>query len=147
MKRKSRRIFTVVLIFAVLIMTGCSSVEESPCAGKWVGITGEMWGITVSVEEVFGGDFEFEVKNNGKVVFTAGETTGTGKWIVDGDQFILKIEGEEMVGTIGEDTITFDDMLGSGVKMVFAKEGTDAMNQDVSVTEEEGESTEGGEGL
>ena len=52
-----------------------------------------------------------------------------------------------MVGTIGEDTITFDDMLGSGVKMVFAKEGTDAMNQDISGTEEEGESTEGGEGL
>ena len=65
--------------------------------------------------------FEFEVKNGGKVSFTVGDTTGKGKWSVEDDQFTLSIEGEEMVGTIGEDIISFDDMLEMGVKVIFCK--------------------------
>lgn len=37
-----------------------------------------------------------------------------------------------MVGTIGENNISFDDMLGMGVKVIFAKEGTDAMDPALS---------------
>ena len=42
-----------------------------------------------------------------------------------------------MVGTIGEDNISFDDMLGMGVKVIFAKDGTDAMDLALYLTEEE----------
>ena len=42
-----------------------------------------------------------------------------------------------MVGTIGEDNISFDDMLGMGVKVIFAKDGTDAMDPALYLTEEE----------
>ena len=77
-----------------------------------------------SIDETFGGAFEFEVKNNGKVSFSVGDTTGNGKWSVEDDQFTLSIEGEKMVGTIGKDIISFDDMLEMGVKVIFAKDGT-----------------------
>ena len=53
------------------------------------------------------------------------------------DKFSLTIEGEEMVGTIGENNISFDDMLGMGVKVIFAKEGTDAMDPARYLTKEE----------
>lgn len=42
-----------------------------------------------------------------------------------------------MVGTIGEDNISFDDMLEMGVKVIFAKDGTDAMDPALYLTEEE----------
>ena len=42
-----------------------------------------------------------------------------------------------MVGTIGEDNISFDDMLGMGVKVIFAKDGTDAMDPALYLTAEE----------
>ena len=61
------------------------------------------------------------VKNGGKVSFSVGEVTGNGKWSAKDDKFNLTIEGEEMVGTIGENNISFDDMLGMGVKVIFAK--------------------------
>ena len=50
---------------------------------------------------------------------------------------LLSIEGEEMVGTIGEDIISFDDMLEMGVKVIFAKDGTEAMDPALYLTEEE----------
>ena len=42
-----------------------------------------------------------------------------------------------MVGTIGKDIISFDDMLEMGVKVIFAKDGTDAMDPSLYLTEEE----------
>ena len=62
------------------------------------------------------------MKNGGKVSFSAGDTTGNGKWSVEDDQFILSIEGEEIVGIIGKDIISFDNMLEMGVKVIFAKD-------------------------
>ena len=42
-----------------------------------------------------------------------------------------------MVGTIGKDIISFDDMLEMGVKVIFAKDGTDAMDPSLYLTEGE----------
>lgn len=140
--KKIRLLVIVTFIISVLSMTGCGggsgkTGEKSPYEGKWVAVSGQMMGVSVSMDEAFGGAFEFEVENGGKISFTVGDDTGTGKWSVEEDQFTLTIEGEEMVGTIGEDTISFDDMLGMGIKVIFAKDGTDAMNPDLYLTEEE----------
>ena len=140
--KKIRLLVIVTFIISVLSMTGCGggsgkTGEKSPYEGKWVAVSAQMMGVSVSVDETFGGTFEFEVKNGGKISFTVGDETGKGKWSVEEDQFTLTIEGEDMVGTIGEDTISFDDMLGMGMKVIFAKDGTDAMNPDLYLTEEE----------
>lgn len=140
MKKKISVIFVLICILTTLFMTGCgdnSGEGKSPYEGKWIAVSAQMMGMSVGVEETFGGAFEFEVKNGGKVNVLIGEDTGKGKWSAKEEQFILTIEGEDMVGTIGENTIAFDDMLGMGVKLIFAKEGTDAMNPDLYLTEEE----------
>lgn len=54
--------------------------------GKWVAVSAQMMGMSVSIDETFGGAFEFEVKNNEKVSFSVGDTTGNGKWSVEDDQ-------------------------------------------------------------
>ena len=141
MRKKLNLLFGLVLIISMVVLTGCGgsgkSGEKSPYEGKWVAVSAQMMGMSVSIDEVFGGDFEFEVKNGGKVSFSAGDTTGNGKWSVEDDQFILSIEGEEMVGIIGKDIISFDNMLETGVKVIFAKDGTDAMDPALYLTEEE----------
>ena len=141
MRKKLNLLFGLVLIISMIILTGCGgsgkTEEKNPYEGKWVAVSAQMMGMSVSIDETFGGAFEFEVKNNGKVSFSVGDTTGNGKWSVEDNQFILSIEGEEMVGIIGKDIISFDNMLEMGVKVIFAKDGTDAMDPALYLTEEE----------
>lgn len=141
MRKKLNLLLGLVFIISMAALTGCGGSgkagEKNPYEGKWVAVSAQMMGISVSVDETFGGDFEFEVKNGGKVSFSVGDTTGNGKWSVEDDQFTLSIEGEKMVGTIGKDIISFDDMLEMGVKVIFAKDGTDAMDPSLYLTEEE----------
>lgn len=138
MKKKISAFFIGICMICTLFMIGCgANAEKSLYEGKWIAVSAQMMGVSVGIEETFGGEFEFEVKRGGKAGVRIGEETGKGKWWVEEEQFTLKIEGEEMVGAIGENTISFDDMLGMGVKIIFAKEGTDAMNPDLYLTEEE----------
>ena len=123
MRKKLNLLFGLVLIISMIILTGCGgsgkTEEKNPYEGKWVAVSAQMMGMSVSIDETFGGAFEFEVKNN------------------EDNQFILSIEGEEMVGIIGKDIISFDNMLEMGVKVIFAKDGTDAMDPALYLTEEE----------
>ena len=140
MKKKMRCICMFICIISIVFITGCgggSSKEKSPYEGKWIAVSAQMMGMSVGIEDTFGGAFEFEVKSGGKVRVLIGEDTGEGKWSVEEDQFTLTIEGEDMIGVIREDTISFDDMLGMGVKIIFAKEGTEAMDPDLYLTDEE----------
>lgn len=138
MKKKISAFFTGLCMICTLFMLGCGgNAEKSLYEGKWTAVSAQMMGMSVGIEETFGGEFEFEVKGGGKASVCIGEETGKGKWSAEEEQFTLEIEGEEMVGVIGENTISFDDMLGMGVKIIFAKEGTEAMNPDLYLTEEE----------
>lgn len=141
---KKKRIYVLLafcMLLGTIVLSGCvgndGTKEKSPYEGKWVAILAEMMDIQVSVDEAFGGEFYFVVKNGGKADVTVGEDSSGGKWVVDGDQFTLTIEGRDMVGAIGKDSIIFDDMMDMGVKVIFAKEGTDAMNPALYMTEEE----------
>ena len=140
MKKKiSVVLFTACVLLAFCIV-GCEKNTEkgqSPYEGKWVAVSAQMMGMSVGVEETLGGAFAFEAKSNGKVDVVIGEDEGKGKWAVQNEQFTLTIEGEDMVGEIGENTISFDNMLGLGAKIIFAKEGTEAMNPDLYFTDEE----------
>lgn len=87
MRKKLNLLFGLVLIISMIVLTGCGGSgetgEKNPYEGKWVAVSAQMMGMSVSIDEVFGGDFEFEVKNGGKVSFSAGDTTGNGKWSVE----------------------------------------------------------------
>ncbi len=139
MKRKNSIMVIVLLCLVSLLFTaGCGgSSEKSPYEGKWVAVAAQMMGMSIGVEDCLGGAFEFEAKSGGKASVSIGEETGSGKWSVEEKEFTLTIEGEDMVGVLGENTISFDNMLGMGAKIIFAKEGTDAMNPELYLTDEE----------
>lgn len=143
MKKISNILLSLVLFVTVMFsVTACgggggSSAEKSPYEGKWKAMSVQMLGMSMTVEDAFDGAFEFEVKGGGKVTFTVGEEKGDGKWKVEDSKFTLTMEGQDMEGTIGENTITFEDMLGMGAKVIFAKEGTQAADPKLYLTEEE----------
>lgn len=80
MRKKLNLLFGLVLIISMIALTGCGGSgktgEKNPYEGKWVAVSAQMMGMSVSIDETFGGAFEFEVKNNGKVSFSVGDTTG-----------------------------------------------------------------------
>lgn len=139
MRKEYWKKVSILLVAVILLFSGCGTSEEkkSPYEGKWIGLVAETMGVQMSVEEAIGGAFEFEVKKNNKVEFTVGDEHGSGKWSVEENQFTLTIEGTEMTGEIGDNCITFEDMLEMGVKVIFAKDGTDAMDPSLYMTEEE----------
>lgn len=141
MKKKISLLVTLILIISMFSLAGCGgekTEDDNKYSGKWVAVSAEMSGISIPVKEAFDGDFHFEVKAGGKVTFTVGDDSGDGKWSVKGDKFTLSIEGKDMVGTIGKDSINFKDMMEQGgLNVIFAKDGTDAMDPGLYLTEDE----------
>ena len=109
MKKKISISLMLIFVLCTLCMTGCgenAKQEQSPYEGKWTSVSAQMMGMSVGVEEVLGGAFSFEVKNNGKVNVLIGEDEGNGKWSAQDNQFTLTIEGEDMVGAVSYTHLT-----------------------------------------
>lgn len=98
--------------------------------GLYTAVAAEMMGITMGMDEVYedGGTMTLELKENNKLVLEADGSTGKGSYSVEGDQITISVQGEDMVGTFTDNSITIDDMLGMGLTMYFGLEGTDAMD-------------------
>ena len=54
MRKKLNLLFGLVLIISMVVLTGCGgsgkSGEKSPYEGKWVSVSAQMMGISVSVD-------------------------------------------------------------------------------------------------
>lgn len=121
-------LLALCLMFMTIMMSGCGESEPSPLEGKWIAIVGVSEGISVPIKDVIDGSFEFVLKKGHKVELIADDESGKGKWEEEGNTITIKIQGETLVGEVGEDIITFDNMMDTGVQFIFAKEGTDAMD-------------------
>ena len=64
MKKKWNLLFLFAFIVSMITLAGCGKTagEASPYEGKWIAVSAQMIGMSVSVDETFGGAFEFEVK-------------------------------------------------------------------------------------
>ena len=122
-----KRIAVLLILVLVLTMTACGAPEPTPLDGKWIAMAGEMMGIQVPIADVFGGDFYFEILGEGKVTVTVDGTSEKDTWSLDGTQFTLNMKGADpCVGTWNRNVIVFEDMLGTGLTMIFGREGTSA---------------------
>ena len=61
MRKKLNLLLGLVFIISMAALTGCGGSgkagEKNPYEGKWVAVSAQMMGISVSVDETFGGDF------------------------------------------------------------------------------------------
>ena len=127
MKKKFSLFVVMAMLVSMLSLAGCGGGSaESEYDGTWVAVSADMAGLQIDVAEV--GSMEFTIAGTGKADMTIDGEDYKVKWKADGDLFTLTVDGEDMEGTVGENIITFDDMLGMGMTVVFAKDGTDAMD-------------------
>lgn len=127
MKRKSLFAGLLIGILCISLLAGCGgggSRADSKYEGKYISVMGEMLGIAMTGEDMDG--FALELLSGGKANMTMDGDTESIKWSNDDTSITLKISGEEVVGEIGTDTIKFINLLGTGMDLTFAKEGTDA---------------------
>ena len=121
-----KKIFSIVLGgIMVLSLAACGGGRaDDVYVGKWISVSGTAMGITLTGESVEG--FGLELKAGGKGSMTIeGEETNV-KWTNDDVNLTVKVQGEELIGKIGTDTLTFENLLNTGMDLTFAKEGTDA---------------------
>jgi len=117
-----KKALIVLMVFILLIPLAACSEEPDPNAGKYMGIKGEMMGITMSMEELYPGESYLELKNGGKAVLVLEGEKMDCEWSLDGETFHLIIEGQSYPGTLKDGIVEFD-FGGIGMILTFAKEG------------------------
>ncbi len=135
MKKSLKSVGFISLMLTIVMLTACggSKRADEKYFGKWVSVAGEALGVTLSGTDIEG--FGFELKSGGKATMTVKGDSQAVKWTNDDTNITIKAGSTEMVGKLGEDTIVFDDMLGMGMKLTFAREGSEAAKQENNLPE------------
>lgn len=115
----------VASLLVLAVLAGCGGGGEvTGHEGKYLSVAGEMMGVSLTGEDMEG--WEIELKAGGKGKMMVDGTSAGIKWSLDGSNITIKVQGEEMTGTLENDVIVIDDVLGMGMKITFAKEGSEA---------------------
>lgn len=123
----------LLAVVMLLCMTACGQQdsrddrddrddEPNPNAGKYLGVSCEVMGSVMDINEVYPGDNYLELKDNGKANLVLEGDKMPGKWTLKGEKLNIVIEGEDCPGTLKDGVAVFD-LVGTGVILTFAKEG------------------------
>ena len=137
MKKIYNYLLLIGLMCTALFLSGCgsSSNADSEYQGKYVSVSGEAMGITLTGDDISG--FSLELKSGGKGTMTIYEDSESITWENDDKNLKITLSGTDIEGTIGEDTITFENMLDMGMDLTFAKEGTEAAKPENNLPEQD----------
>lgn len=126
MKKYLKFIGMIGLLFALFVLSACGENGRSDAVyeGKYISVAGEAFGMALTGEDING--FGLELKSGGKGTMTIYGDSGNIKWTNDDENITVNIDGTDIVGAIGQDTITFDNVLDMGLNLTFAKEGSEA---------------------
>ena len=126
MKKYLNFVGVIVMLCAALMLTACGGGgrADAEYEGKYISVAGEAMGVTLTGEEISG--FALELESDGKGTMTVYDDSESINWTNDDTNITIEVSGTEIVGTIGEDTITFDNLLDTGMNLTFAKEGSEA---------------------
>ena len=109
----------------IAMLAGCGSKADAPEIGRYDAVSYEMSGYTVDADDSW-----FELREKGKVVMNLDGTEGKGKYEIDDDEILLKMDMgfTEISGTIDDGGAVLE--LDEGVTMNFVKEGAEEDGND-----------------
>ena len=143
---KLRKILMIVLVTILVLTLGACGGKvnpDDPNQGLWKATTGEMFGISVDIEEMFAKGFTIELQDKGKCAIFADGKKSNGSWTLDGSAFTVKGGGMNCKGTLTNGVIILEDVLGMGLNLIFEKVGgydgatTDTVSDSSDVEEPE----------
>lgn len=132
-----KKLLSIILAVVMLLsLAACGGGRADDIyVGNWISISGTAMGYTLTGEEVSGFGLNLEAGGKGSMMIEGDEANI--KWTNDDVNLTVKVQGEELVGTIGTDTLTFVNLLNTGMDLTFAKEGTDAAKPENALPENE----------
>ena len=132
--KKLLSIILAGIMLLSLVACGGGRADEA-YVGNWISVSGTAMGFTMTGEDIEG--FGLVLESGGKgTMRIEGDEAGI-KWTNDDTNLTVTVQGEELVGTIGTDTLTFVNLLNTGMDLTFAKEGTDAAKPENFLPENE----------
>ena len=106
-------------LMVVGMLAGCGKPDPDPNSGVYEAVTGQMMGMTVSVEEVYENGVSFDLQDGGKCVANLDGETFKIKWSTEGNKVHIEGQGVDLNGTIGGGDMTLENMMDMGLDMTF----------------------------
>lgn len=119
--KKYLSLFLILCLLLGLVACGGDKGEASddPNLGLYEAYTAEMWGIEMSVADIYEKGFTVELKAKGKCALEVDGKKANGKWSLEGENIHIKGGGVEMDGVLKDGVITVEDLMGMGLTMTF----------------------------
>lgn len=133
--RKSLSVILSIVLTATMMLAfaACGGKSaDSEYEGTYIAIEGEIAGLTVDKDSLEDYNYSLVINDDETATLCALGKDFECSWKADDTSITLTNDGTDIVGTIDEDIVTFDDLLGSGAKIIFAKEGSDAAEAESS---------------
>ena len=133
-KKKGGRIAAIVILALVALAaiiyifagkSGGKTTADSADLGRYVARSGEMNGISISIDDLWDEGFTIELKEKGKAAINIDGEKGTAKWTLDGDRFTIKGSGVDCSGTLSNGVLTLENAMDSGVTLTFTRDGAE----------------------
>ena len=133
-KKKGSRIAAIVILALVALAAiiylvagrgGGKTTADSADLGRYVARSGEMNGISISIDDLWDEGFTIELKEKGKAAINIDGEKGTAKWTLDGDRFTIKGSGVDCSGTLSNGVLTLENAMDSGVTLTFTRDGAE----------------------
>ena len=132
-RKKGGTIFFIVLavlvVLAALIYVfsavnrGKPPAADSDVLGIYVLQKAETNGITVDAGDLWKNGFTIELKARGRAELNVDGKTGGASWTLEGSKFTIKGSGLDCSGTLKNGTLILRNVMNSGVKLYFTKDG------------------------
>jgi len=106
-------------LMVVGMLAGCGKPDPDPNSGVYEAVTGQMMGMTVSVEEIYENGVSFDLQDGGKCVANLDGETFKIKWSTEGNKVHIEGQGVDLNGTIGGGDMTLENMMDMGLDMTF----------------------------
>jgi len=119
MKKNLRKVFCLVMVLVFAISLSACSAD--PNCGKYVCKTVQVDDMTVAVGNVFSNGASIELKQAGACDFVLDGVKYEGSWNSDGNKITLKIEEEQIEGSVSGNTLSIEKPFDVGMTMVFEK--------------------------
>lgn len=112
----------IAMLFMSFALTACASGDDA-IEGRYTPVIGEMIGVAMPGDTL---DFIIDLTSDGKGTMTISGEPSELTWKLEDTKMKFVVDGKEMVAEHGTNSLVFDDMFGMGMKVSFAKEGSDA---------------------
>jgi len=98
--------------------------EDNGILGIYYADKGVAFGSEIPISAMWEKGFSIELQEEGKCVVSVDGITDSATWNLDGEAFSLSGDGLELIGTLSDGVLFFEDIMDTGVDLYFTKDGS-----------------------